>query len=50
MVLLFWVCLILLAISQLGAFARPAPYWGYGSILGVICLAILGAHALGVPR
>lgn len=50
MILLFWVCLILLAISQLGAVARPAPYWAYGNILVVICLAILGSHALGVPR
>ena len=50
MILLFWILLILLAISQFGGIARPAPYWAYGNILVVICLAILGAHALGVPR
>ena len=50
MILLFWVCLILLGISELGAVAKPAPYWAYGRILVIICLAILGSHSLGVPR
>lgn len=50
MILLFWVCLILLGISEFGAVARPAPYWAYGRVLVIICLAILGFHSLGVPR
>jgi len=50
MILLFWVSVILLGISEFGAIARPAPYWAYGRILVIICLAILGAHSLGVPR
>lgn len=50
MILLFWISVILLGISELGGIARPSPYWSYGRILVVIALAILGAHSLGVPR
>ena len=50
MILFFWISLILLTIFEIGAVTAPSTYWGYGRILVVICLAILGVHSLGVPR
>lgn len=51
MVLIFWILLVLLALSVFAGAARPAPYWGWGSSgLVVICLLILGLKVLGAPH
>lgn len=54
MFLLFWICLILLALGALGGFALPAPNRPYvysgGFVLIVICLLCVGLKVMGAPH